>query len=103
MNAQGSGARPLAKGAFNTGRLYTAQGQRIWWVQYDDGWLWFSDIDRMISGWIERTGPLGVLSAPVMPEWLMRYYDNNRYTLQRAGIRPPSMAADTEFGPALRI
>jgi hypothetical protein len=72
----------VANGGFNTGRLYTALGQRISWAQRADGWLGFVDHDRMISGWIKREDPIGILSSPIEASWLMHKYDNGKYKIQ---------------------
>ena len=94
-----------ATGGFNTGRLYTAQGQRIFWAQRNDGWLFFNDIDRMISGWVERKATPVELTAPVLPGWLMGQYDNGDFEFYAPGQteRNPSVPDDFDFGPALRI
>lgn len=70
----------VAQGGFNTGRLYSALGQRIFWAQRADGWLGFVDHDRMINGWIKREDPIGILVEPIIPAWLMGKYDSHAYT-----------------------
>ena len=98
----------IATGGFNTGRLYTTEGQRIYWGQRADGWLYFTDIDRCISGWMQRETP-GDMSAPVLPGWLMRNYDRNYYQLAPiaaiADLEPiPARVPDGfDFGPTLRL
>jgi hypothetical protein len=72
-------------GAFNTGRHYTAAGQRIGWCiahtefdpDYVDGTfdrhtVVFFDIDRMINGVIEILGP-------VTRQNILTEYDYSRY------------------------
>jgi hypothetical protein len=76
-----TGKRIIASGGFNTGRLYTQHGQRIFWAQREDGWLGFVDQDRMISGWIKREEPLKILEAPILPKWLMGKYDHCQYQI----------------------
>ena len=105
----------IATGGFNTGRQYTAEGQRIFWAQRADGWVYFKDADRMIDGWIDRdlwgaaadTIPAAVLLAhPVAPQWLMNRYDNHKYTYKPHGDtadRNVPVPADIDYGTALRI
>ena len=105
----------IATGGFNTGRKYTAEGQRIFWAQRADGWVYFKDADRMIDGWIDRdlwgaaadTIPAAVLLAhPVSPQWLMNRYDNHKYTYQPYGDtaeRNPQVPADIDYGASLGI
>lgn len=101
----------IAQGGFNSGRLYSAEGQRIFWAQREDGWLFFRDIDRMVAAWIKREGAPAVLAAPVLPGWLMRKYDFNLYDFYPVpardadGYRPeaPEAPEDFDFGPQLRI
>lgn len=70
----------VVTGGFNTGRQYTQFGQRIFWAARPDGWVYFIDIDRCISGWMHRETP-GDHAAPVLPSWLVQRYDRNAYTL----------------------
>ena len=99
----------VASGGFNSGRLYSRLGQRIWWVQCEDGWLYFKDVDRMIDGWIKREAPPAQLAKPVLPGWLMNKYDHRVYVdylVDDYGrqYRPEfQRPADFDFGPALRI
>lgn len=75
---------------WNTGRQYTAQGQRIAAVQVGDDAVVFVDIDRMIDG---------VISTPIPPATefelralVMREYDHCRYnglTADTWGLRKP--------------
>lgn len=57
--------------AWNTGRSYTAEGQRIAAAQTPWGVV-FVDYDRMIDGWIAD----GTFSQSAV----MDAYDHNRYT-----------------------
>ncbi len=91
----------IAQGGFNTGRLYRAEGQRIFWAQRADGWVYFNDIDRMISGWLE---PL--LIGQIFPRDVMREYDAGKYEFYPDPMpegRPPSVPDGFDFGPMLRI
>jgi hypothetical protein len=95
----------IATGGFNTGRQYTQHGQRIFWAQRADGWLFFNDLDRMVSGWVERTGPLVAAGKPVAPTWLMGKYDAGKFDFYAPNQteRNPSAPADFDYGAALRI
>jgi hypothetical protein len=66
----------MTHGAFNTGRLYGPKGQRIWYFQREDGWLFFKDCDRLISGWIDNSGPEPQEPTPMM---IMVHYDTHAY------------------------
>ena len=95
----------IATGGFNTGRLYTAAGQRIFWAQRADGWVYFKDTDRMIDGWVDRRYD----GTDVSPRWLMGRYDARDYnyfapTLRNGERAPnPKAPADIDYGSALRI
>ena len=105
----------IATGGFNTGRQYTAEGQRIFWAQRADGWVYFKDADRMIDGWIDRDlwgaaadtlSAADLLAHPVSPKWLMSRYDNYKYTYKPHGDtadRNVPVPADIDYGTALRI
>lgn len=95
----------IATGGFNTGRLYTDMGQRIYWAQRADGWLFFNDIDRMVQGWVKRASAYVNAGRPVIPTWLLRKYDEGDYQFYAPNQteRNPSVPADFDFGPALRI
>lgn len=101
----------IAQGGFNTGRLYTAAGQRIFWTHYSDGQVFFRDRDRMIEGWMDRLDPvpggghgLATGGSPGFARWLMNRYDANRYELAAPDYRiPPRTPKDIDFGPALKI
>lgn len=95
----------IAQGGFNSGRLYRAEGQRIFWAQRADGWIYFNDIDRMIAGWIKRDGSLPI-ERPVSPNWLIAKYDAGKYEFYPEGglqERPPLVPEGFDFGPSLRI
>ena len=57
-------------GAFNTGRLYTASGQRIAWTPIAPGYVAMYDLDRMIDY---------VLCVPGIPDdrSVLRAYDTH--------------------------
>ena len=105
----------IATGGFNTGRQYTAEGQRIFWAQRADGWVYFKDTDRMIDGWVTRDlwgaaadtlSAADLLAHPVTPKWLMSRYDNHKYTFKPHGDtadRNVPVPADIDYGTALRI
>lgn len=95
----------IATGGFNTGRLYTQHGQRIFWAQRADGWLFFNDIDRMTSGWVKREGALWQAGRAPVPTWLMARYDGGNFLFYAPDQAEPnpSVPADFDFGSALRI
>lgn len=69
--------------AFNTGRTYTANGQRLGCALLDNGNIVFNDIDRGIFGIIDAGGltledleALNCFSQKV----IMEDYDANRYS-----------------------
>jgi hypothetical protein len=94
----------IATGGFNTGRTYTAAGQRIFWAQRADGWVYFNDADRMLSAWIKRDGTLPA-SYPISPERLMKQYDAGAYSYKPEGGHPEriEIPADFDYGTALCI
>lgn len=61
---------------FNTGRKYTAQGQRIVAVLHDDGVVSFNDHDRMI--WGEFKLPL---HCRLSQTEVMHWYDSGQYQM----------------------
>jgi hypothetical protein len=65
----------VSQGEFNTGRKYTAEGQRIVWAQFNDGAIYFRDRSRLIDGWIDAA--LATDSAEVLA-----LYDANKYSLK---------------------
>jgi hypothetical protein len=95
----------IATGGFNTGRKYTADGQRIFWAQRADGWVYFNDADRMISGWVDGR----YAGENVSPRWLMSRYDAREYnyfapTLRNGERAPnPKVPANFDYGADLRI
>jgi hypothetical protein len=99
-------AEIIATGGFNTGRLYTKTMQRIWWAQRGDGWLYFKDLDRLLSGWLKRDGSMP-FDRPPSPEWIMRKYDGGGYESWappgESTASNPRMPDDFDFGEALRI
>lgn len=69
--------------AFNTGRTYTPQGQRIAAALLDDGAIVFNDIDRGIFGTISTPGLTldDVLTLGwFKPQTILADYDANLYT-----------------------
>ena len=95
----------IATGGFNTGRKYTAEGQRIFWAQLADGWVYINDADRMISGWARHTGQFFNDGAALTPAWIMRQYDTNQleYFHPNHNLPRPKVPADIDYGTALRI
>jgi hypothetical protein len=73
----------MQKLAFNTGRTYTAKGQRIAAALLDNGDIVFNDIDRTICGTISAAGLTleEVISMNCFTKaGIMADYDANRYT-----------------------
>tara|TARA_R110002126_G_scaffold79236_1_gene196773 strand:+ start:350 stop:631 length:282 start_codon:yes stop_codon:yes gene_type:complete len=69
--------------AFNTGRTYTAEGQRIAAGLLDNGDIVFNDIDRTICGTIAANGLTldEVINFNCFTQAaVMADYDANRYT-----------------------
>lgn len=64
-----------AQGQFNTGRRYTAEGQRIVWAQFNDGAVYFRDRSRLIDGWMQTS------FAVVDEQEVLAMYDSNSYEL----------------------
>ena len=67
--------------AFNTGRVYSNQGQRIaaWTVTVPGGqYILFVDFDRQIDGAIPLLG-FGDLTATELKEHVMHMYDHGQY------------------------
>lgn len=83
-----------AQGGFNTGRLYTAEGQQVYWWQDEEGFVTFYDRSRMIIGLINHP-----IQVPT-PESVMRNYDNCNYSM---AFQPGHIPKDFDFGPALKI
>lgn len=91
----------IAEGGFNTGRLYTKDGQLIDWYQLSNDKLLFKDRSRMGHGFIDRTAT----TAEVLPAWLMSKYDNGHFDNHCADF-PDYLAPrhlDRDYGPALKI
>lgn len=86
----------IKQGGFNTGRLYSTNGQRIYWWADDDGVVAFYDLDRMICGMLHSPE----LPELVKPAWVLREYDTGRYSM---ACPPGKVPADFDFGPALRL
>lgn len=61
---------------FNTGRKYTANGQRITATLHDDGVVTFFDHDRMVHGELIHNVPEHLFSERV----IMGAYDNMKTT-----------------------
>lgn len=67
---------------WNTGRLYTSEGQRITAeVEYPTGLVHFMDHDREIGGVIQEVipGRWTFMSSSLRIEWIMRHYDEGKY------------------------
>ena len=65
--------------AFNTGRGYTAHGQRIAATQLSDGSVAFCDIDRGID--YITTGPCDLTQSAVMSAYDTNWTDGRWYAL----------------------
>jgi hypothetical protein len=63
---------------WNTGRLYTATGQRIKAIQIEGGDILFADLSRGIDGRIPNPG-VNVSSLEEMRRIVMATYDKNAY------------------------
>lgn len=68
---------------FNTGRCYTAQGQRIVALLHEDGVVTFRDHDRMIAGEYTPAHPEAFGASQVL-----RRYDSNQYTMSSRAMGP---------------
>jgi hypothetical protein len=80
----------IATGGFNTGRMYTVHGQRIWWAYTTDSWTYFSDLCRGIDHWV---APSEGQNGPLSPHQLMKAYDNMQYA-HRHDVPKPIMPKD---------
>lgn len=70
---------------FNTGRKYTAAGQRIVAIQHDDNMVTFMDHDRMIGGeFLTTMSP----DFPLTQARVMHFYDNNKYQMSSRALSP---------------
>jgi hypothetical protein len=94
----------VAEGGFNSGRMYRAEGQRIYWALREDGWLFFNDIDRMIYGWIDMGNANAEYPEPDILE-IMRKYDNSDYRFSFPGqdARNPDVPDDFDYGIKRRL
>jgi hypothetical protein len=68
---------------FNTGRRYTAQGQRIVAVLHDDNVVTFRDHDRMIAGEYTSYFPEDFCAKEVLD-----IYDCNAYHMSSRALGP---------------
>ena len=95
----------IATGGFNTGRLYSAAGQRIFWAQLADGWVYVNDTDRMIDGWVRHTGHMHTDGVAMTPAWIMRQYDSNKleYFHPDHSLPRPRVPAGFDYGASIRI
>jgi hypothetical protein len=73
----------IASGGFNTGRLYTAQGQRVTFWKTDNGWLIFRDRSRMVGGFY----PDPAAGVPT-PGDIMHRYDTGAFQHWRPAELP---------------
>lgn len=96
-----------ASGGFNTGRLYTAKGQRIFYWQLANGWFVFRDLDRMVGGCWNRTEKL--VPFPPSPGTIMQRYDGGAFQhyppdeCREADWMKLPVPDDFDFGEGLRI
>lgn len=71
--------------AWNTGRHYTAAGQRVAAGYTTEGDVYFYDVDRMVCGKLLR--PISFVELDVMgssvQEYVMAQYDASNYEDQR--------------------
>jgi len=94
----------IAQGGFNSGRMYRAEGQRIFWALRPDGWLFFNDIDREVFGWIDMDNMReGYPDLDVYE--LMNKYDSGEYRGNYPGQseRNPSVPDGVDFGIRRRL
>ena len=98
----------ICEGAFNTVRLYTTDGQRIYWWQFEDGSVYFRDVSRMVDGY---TGPIGTSLANIGPlraaVIIMPRYDRGEHQRWRDDGDEPhkqlGVPTDVAWTPALDI
>ena len=70
---------------WNTGRAYSVHGQRMVAKTQKDGTILFADLDRSISGLIERpTFGFTERSEALMQEHIMVHYDAGDYRCDSA-------------------
>lgn len=89
-------ANIINEGGFNTGRMYSREGQRIYWWQYDDNSVVFYDLDRMIIGKINVPFDNGGAIA----WWITAAYDRSEYSM---ACQPAVVDENFDFGVKLRI
>ena len=65
---------------FNTGRLYTREGQVIRAIQVDDGTILFADDSRQIDGRLAAPKFSDVTTFEGLRDYVMLRYDHNEYT-----------------------
>lgn len=70
----------MSKITFNTGRLYTAEGQVITAELHDDRVL-FKDHSRLICGEVVEPYPRPLTSLDHFVRWVMHRYDSNQYRM----------------------
>ena len=75
---------------FNTGRLYTAFGQRITATLHDDGVVTFMDHDRGVCGEYDELSPERFGRASVMAAYDSCYRNSTTRSMQ-AGMYPGSV------------
>lgn len=81
--------------AFNTGRAYSTEGQRIAAAQLPDGRVAFYDVDRVIDG-------VTYHQCSLTERDLMKAYGHNEYAQGFLGIFGADHEADLEFTLDLR-
>lgn len=95
----------IAQGGFNTGRLYAANGQEVYWWLMPSNKVVFYDRSRMIIGELE----ISDIDAKIFANfglnsnragYLMRLYDAGRYKM---ACQPARIPEGFDFGPMLRI
>lgn len=104
----------VAQGGFNTGRLYTPEGQLIFWTVYSDRWVVMRDRSRMTECWFINEIALDPVTRVVDPKFAMAIYDSAMVDNERqiwfhygpderrndSANRAPK---DFDYGPALNI
>lgn len=104
----------LAEGGFNTGRLYTARGQEVYWwlVEFNEDHhvVFFKDTSRKVHGYIETTAPGLVkdMRAGERACWIVGCYDRGWFETWAGKGRPNlefilKAPADYDYGKELRI
>lgn len=86
---------------FNTGRLYSAAGQRITVAVYPDGTVDMNDHDRMIDGRIEATLPDWKQdSLAQVAKWVIANYDRSYIVdMPRDARAAVALDRDASFAP----